>query len=497
MCWRIDRAVTLCGLVLCLLAASLPGRALAEGAFLQPAGTPLKVLIISGQGDHDWRATTPFMRRILDNMQRFTVRVCESPAGLTARTLADFDVLVDDYGGPALGNGTEQAIDDFVASGRGLVITHGALGSYTGLSSPTGGTRPDRSESARMVPGYWPATPSTGGRGRVHFFEVKVVRPQHPIAQGMSSGFKTADAPFRGMAIRPGTDVIAVVRDNAENGGSGSDEPVLLACGHGKGRVFCTALGHDLAAMRAKEFVTTFARGTEWAASGTVTLPADLGLPRPNADAVRGLLITGGHDHESSFYALFDGYNDLAGMPVVASATAFQGDLRGKYDVVIMYDFSRDLSATGKKNLRDFVESGNGIVVLHHALLNYEGWPWWNEEVVGGRYRLRRDGVIPSSTVKAAQQLFVTPMGEHPVTAGIGPFLIEDETYKGMWFSPRIRPILSTDNPNSDRSVAWIGPSATSRVVAIQLGHGPSAFGHPKYRALVHNAILWSAGRIK
>jgi type 1 glutamine amidotransferase len=31
--------------------------------------------------------------------------------------------------------------------------------------------------------------------------------------------------------------------------------------------------------------------------------------------------------------------------------------------------------------------------------------------------------------------------------------------------------------------------------VAIQLGHGHSAFGHPSYRALVHNAVLWAAGK--
>ena len=103
---------------------------------------------------------------------------------------------------------------------------------------------------------------------------------------------------------------------------------------YGKGRVFWSALGHDRAAMQEKEFITTFARGTEWAATGTVTLPADLGLPGPRPDAVRGLVITGGHDHETSFYTLFDGYTDLARMPVASSATAFRNDLRGKYDVL-------------------------------------------------------------------------------------------------------------------------------------------------------------------
>jgi type 1 glutamine amidotransferase len=215
------------------------------------------------------------------------------------------------------------------------------------------------------------------------------------------------------------------------------------------------------------------------------------------AKAVKGLVITGGHDHETSFYSLFHGYDDLARLPVTSSAAAFQSDLRRKYDVLILYDFTRDLDQTGKRNLREFVASGKGIVVLHHALLDYPEWPWWSEEVVGGRYRLKREGEIPASTVKDGQQISVAPQGEHAITAGMGPFQVVDETYKGMYFSPKVRPLLTTDNPNSDRFLAWIGPCATSRVVAIQLGHGPTIFGHPSYRALVHNAILWSAGRLE
>ena len=51
------------------------------------------------------------------------------------------------------------------------------------------------------------------------------------------------------------------------------------------------------------------------------------GGPRPAATRAqtrcRGLVITGGHDHETAFYTLFDGYKDLAWMPVASSATAF------------------------------------------------------------------------------------------------------------------------------------------------------------------------------
>jgi type 1 glutamine amidotransferase len=212
---------------------------------------------------------------------------------------------------------------------------------------------------------------------------------------------------------------------------------------------------------------------------------------------VKALLITGGHDHETSFYTLFEGYQDLARVQVANSALAFQNDLRGKYDVVIMYDFSRDLDEKGKKNLRDFVESGKGVVVLHHALLNYQKWDWWYQDTVGGSYRLQKEGDRLSSTVKNDQQIPVNPVGQHPITAGIEPFQVTDETYKRMWMSPSIKPLLTTDNPYSDPVLAWIGPNPQAKVVAIQLGHGHTAHGHPSYRALVHNAILWAAGKTK
>ena len=90
-----------------------------------------------------------------------------------------------------------------------------------------------------------------------------------------------------------------------------------------------------------------------------------------------------------------------------------------------------------------------------------------------------------------------SPAAPHPITAGIGPFQVVDETYGRMWISPQARPLLTTDNPNSSHVVAWTGPGEGSKVVAIQLGHGPTAFVDPSYRALVHQAILWAAGRLK
>jgi len=52
---------------------------------------------------------------------------------------------------------------------------------------------------------------------------------------------------------------------------------------YGKGRVFHTPLGHETYSQECVGFITTFLRGCEWAATGTVTqgLPSDF----PNTQA--------------------------------------------------------------------------------------------------------------------------------------------------------------------------------------------------------------------
>jgi type 1 glutamine amidotransferase len=68
--------------------------------------------------------------------------------------------------------------------------------------------------------------------------------------------------------------VLATAHSDPKNKGTGHDEPVLMALRYGKGRVFHTTLGHDVAALSCVGFITTFQRGTEWAATGKVTQSA-------------------------------------------------------------------------------------------------------------------------------------------------------------------------------------------------------------------------------
>lgn len=209
---------------------------------------------------------------------------------------------------------------------------------------------------------------------------------------------------------------------------------------------------------------------------------------------LRVLVVTGGHDYPTSFYTLFEGYDDIQWQHATSNHEAFKSGIREKFDALVLYDMSTEISEGEKSNLVEFLESNKGLVVLHHAILDYPQWDWWWREVVGGKYLTKPEGGMPESTYLHDQEMLVEPTGQHPILNGIGRLRINDETYKGMWIASKVTVLLKTNNPTSDPSVAWVSPYEKSRVVYVQLGHGESAHRHPGYRRLVHNAILWSAG---
>ena len=215
-------------------------------------------------------------------------------------------------------------------------------------------------------------------------------------------------------------------------------------------------------------------------------------------DKLRLLIVTGGGSFETTFYSLFDGQSDLIWEESRADSEAFKTDIRGKYDVVVMFNRSDILSEDAKRNLRAYVESGKGLVVLHHALGSYNSWQWWWRDVVGGRYLMKPDGDQEATSFHQNEEI-IARVAAHPITAGLGvqSFIMSDETYKGVWIAPDVTVLLSTGNTNSDAALAWISPYKRSRVVVIQPGHARGAHLNLGYRLVVRNAILWAGDRLK
>jgi type 1 glutamine amidotransferase len=425
------------------------------------AAVPVRVLIVSGAGDHGWRETTPYLRRILESANRFDVRVTEEPAGLTPDALTNYDVVV--VNGDRKGWGqSSAAVEGFLRSGKGLIAVH-----------TSGGMLKTAQGKRHVMEGIW-------------------VDLSHPIASGLDASFRFSDELHEPIAMQPGAHVLATAKDNSGSPGTERAMPILWVDTVGKGRAVSTALGHDVTAMTAPGFAVSFARATEWAATGEVTLGRAIDLHAKRPDAIRVLLVTGGHDHEASFYSVLEGRPDLH-VNVDPHPVAFRSDLRKRYDVVVTYDMAPDLPEPQRKNLQEFAESLKGIVVLHHSIVGYPEWPWWTE-LVGGRYRTREENGQPPSTYLHDVWQRVWPVADHPVVRGIPEIWLLDETYGKMWISPESRVLLRTDATTSDGPVAWVSPYSKSRVIYIQLGHGRDAHENPVYRDLVHNAILWTAG---
>jgi type 1 glutamine amidotransferase len=208
---------------------------------------------------------------------------------------------------------------------------------------------------------------------------------------------------------------------------------------------------------------------------------------------IRVLLVTGGHDHDLEFYSIFA--DPRFRVTVDGHPSAYRRPFENRYDVLVTYDTTEDPDEKKRANLKAFAEAGRGIVVLHHGICSFVKWPYWTEQVVGGRYRFEADDTGPASSYSHDESIEVEVAATHPVTEGVSAFTIHDETYKNLWIAPTVKPLLTTSHPKGDRTIAWIGPHPKSRVIYLQFGHDRQAHTNPSYQRLVRNAIAWSAAR--
>ena len=262
---------------------------------LTAQAAPLKVLLVDGQNNHDWKTTSPVLKQILEEDGLATVEVATSPAkgedmGGFAPNFAAYQVVVSNYNGALWSPATQEAFEKFVSNGGGFVPVHAANNSFSEWKSYNemigvggwGGRNEKSGPLLRLRDGKWTNDPTPGGaghHGKQHEFLMVTRAPDHPIMAGLPTKWMhTKDELYdhlRGPAQN--LTVLASAMSDPATGGSGEDEPLLFALSYGKGRVFHTALGHALDAIKDVGFATTLRRGVEWAATGKVTqkVPAD------------------------------------------------------------------------------------------------------------------------------------------------------------------------------------------------------------------------------
>lgn len=262
----------------------------------------IRVLLVDGQNNHNWRATTPVMKKALLESGKFTVDVSSNlKAGDKAPDnsvtvpfppdLSKYDVVVSNYNGAPWPKPFNDALDAQLKDGKiGLVIVHAANNAFGGWKEYNlmigmgwrgnkGGDRLLLDDAGKQV-----IVKSGQGDGSGHRytgkFSVVIRDDKHPVTKGMPLEWLHNNDELYDNMRGPIENVHLLATASAPKGkGTGVHEPMIWTVTYGKGRVFHTPMGHDVNAMYCVGFQTTLNRGTEWAATGAVTLPIPANFP--------------------------------------------------------------------------------------------------------------------------------------------------------------------------------------------------------------------------
>jgi type 1 glutamine amidotransferase len=208
------------------------------------------------------------------------------------------------------------------------------------------------------------------------------------------------------------------------------------------------------------------------------------------------LVITGGHEFETSFFEIFDSFIDVKYDTISQPRfnQMINTDLTNHYSAFVFYDMWQDISPEQKQAFLKLLDKGQGVVFLHHSLVSYQHWDEFIE-IVGGKYvetEFYDDPNMKGSTYKEDISLDITVLDKnHPVTKDVTDFSIVDEGYQFIEMLPKIHKLLSTSHPDCTPTVGWTNEYKNSRIVYILLGHGQESHENPNYRKLIRNAISW------
>lgn len=225
---------------------------------------------------------------------------------------SSYDVIISNMGWKASTWSAEvkKDFETYITQGGGLVIVHAAnnswgdwpaynkmigLGGWGGRSVETG---PYVYYDADGEIVYDTGEGTCGSHGAQQEFVLTTRATDHPIMKGLPSQWMHAKDELYDRLRGPAENmtVLATAYSDMEgNGppwnkkmkGTGRHEPMLMAVNYDEGRVFHTAMGHMDYSMECVGFITTFLRGTEWAATGGVTQSVPDDFPSENEVSIR------------------------------------------------------------------------------------------------------------------------------------------------------------------------------------------------------------------
>jgi len=216
------------------------------------------------------------------------------------------------------------------------------------------------------------------------------------------------------------------------------------------------------------------------------------------AEDIKVAVVTGEHPFDvPGFHRLFRSIRDIDFYPQhLDDFAADAGGVRKQYDAVVFYNMNMAMPGgedawweqDRKEALEELGETRQGIFLLHHALLAFRDWRLWSNIC----------GIADRSLDVHEDQTVRIEIADpnHPITEGLEPWEMADETYTMHDAGEGSEILLTTDHPRSMRTLAWTRRYRNARVFCLQSGHDNQTYADPHFRRVVSRGIQWVAGRI-
>lgn len=272
----------------------------------------VRVLIVDGCSNHDWRLTTALIRGILEPTGLFVVSVATAPAtkdspewAIWRPKFSDYDVVIQTYndlgGGPTWPQAVRENFESYVRDGGGVYVWHAgnnAFVDWPAYNEMIGlGWRKKDFGSAVSVATDGKITRIPGGEGRDTGHGARldsVVRRlgEHPIHAGMPRAWMTPDIEVYYYARGPAQNL--EVLSYGYDPETKMNWPLEWTVSFGKGRVYTSTFGHvwkgdtQPERMRCAGVQTVMNRALQWLAHRPVTFPVPADFPSAEKISVRG-----------------------------------------------------------------------------------------------------------------------------------------------------------------------------------------------------------------
>jgi hypothetical protein len=136
--------------------------------------------------------------------------------------------------------------------------------------------------------------------------------------------------------------------------------------------------------------------------------------------------------------------------------------------------------ATELAALSEWVRAGGGLLALHSTAVAARTQPEL-KALIGGSFVSHP----PKGRFLAAPML-----GQHPITAGIEAFQVEDELYT-LDYDPGVTILLVTLSSGRAHPLVWTRKDGKGRIVYIALGHDETTWNLPNFRRLLVQTVMY------